>query len=487
MPKTRSRINKKNAVTFKLVHRSQRDPLIADETAPQHVLVECPRRVKEKKSLDLFDQQQQQTSSQSVEQRKTEQRKFGVYYDDDYDYLQHLKATEEFEDEQEWELVKSSVSSNDKSKLLLPSSVFESKYEDDEGMLNKAALPVGPQLDWDPEVVAAMDEDFDFNDPNNQIDDDFVTQAIQTSDEARHDVANDSKEIRSNGVENINQDDKSCNSDSYTDEDSDEGKDLFFEEETKSHFTNYSMTSSIMRRNKGLTLLDDRFETLYETEYGEDTEIGALDAEELNGFIEPNSNLIDQLFDDFDRSNKYTKSQYEVNKSDLLEKLKHIDDGEETVTIEVEESGKNREDRFDCESILSTYSNLYNHPKLIYEPKARSNKLKISSTGMPVGELGKPKLTARNLKELDMIDMPNRNNKSAPSVQSAMSRLSQLSLRPDDETPQERKARKNALKALRKERRMEKKANQDAFKQEHHRQEKEILNVRQNLACVRLV
>ena len=34
----------------------------------------------------------------------------------------------------------------------------------------------------------------------------------------------------------------------------------FAEEETKSRFTNYSMTSSAIRRNDGLTLIDDRFE-----------------------------------------------------------------------------------------------------------------------------------------------------------------------------------------------------------------------------------
>ena len=32
-------IDKKNAVTFHLVHRSQRDPLQADEDAPQRVLL----------------------------------------------------------------------------------------------------------------------------------------------------------------------------------------------------------------------------------------------------------------------------------------------------------------------------------------------------------------------------------------------------------------------------------------------------------------
>lgn len=41
---------------------------------------------------------------------------------------------------------------------------------------------------------------------------------------------------------------------------------LFMDEETRSRFTNYSITSSVMRRNEQLTLLDDRFEkvSLYE-------------------------------------------------------------------------------------------------------------------------------------------------------------------------------------------------------------------------------
>ena len=37
-------------------------------------------------------------------------------------------------------------------------------------------------------------------------------------------------------------------------------KHLFWEEETKSRFTEYSMTSSVMRRNEQLTLHDERFE-----------------------------------------------------------------------------------------------------------------------------------------------------------------------------------------------------------------------------------
>lgn len=39
---------------------------------------------------------------------------------------------------------------------------------------------------------------------------------------------------------------------------------LFMQEETKSRFTEYSMTSSVIRRNEQLTLLDERFEKVRE-------------------------------------------------------------------------------------------------------------------------------------------------------------------------------------------------------------------------------
>lgn len=33
----------------------------------------------------------------------------------------------------------------------------------------------------DPDIVAAMDEDFDFDDPDNELDDDFVLKANQSA------------------------------------------------------------------------------------------------------------------------------------------------------------------------------------------------------------------------------------------------------------------------------------------------------------------
>lgn len=63
----------------------------------------------------------------------------------------------------------------------------------------------------------------------------------------------------------------------------------------------------------------------------------------------------------------------------------------------------------------------------------------------------------------------------------------QISFRPKDETPEEKKERKRLLREYRRERRLEKKANKDAFKEEKKRQEKILLNNRNNVQGNRIL
>lgn len=42
---------------------------------------------------------------------------------------------------------------------------------------------------------------------------------------------------------------------------------------------------------------------------------------------------------------------------------------EDEVSLEELIVNAREKDKWDCESIISTYSNIYNHPKLISEPK----------------------------------------------------------------------------------------------------------------------
>ncbi|XP_053447263.1 protein LTV1 homolog [Nycticebus coucang] len=469
-------IEKKKAVSFHLVHRSQRDPLAADETAPQRVLLP--------------------TQKINDEERRAEQRKYGVFFDDDYDYLQHLK-----EPSGPSELIPSSTFSahsrrDEKEETLstgikLPSSVFASEFEEDVGLLNKAAPVSGPRLDFDPDIVAALDDDFDFDNPDNLLEDDFILQANKpAAEEEGMDVQKSEDEDEWEDVddeEGGDSDDDDCDSvgpsDSMgplSDEDGmfTPGKPhgtvenhLFWEEETKSRFTEYSMTSSIMRRNEQLTLHDERFEKFYE-QYDDD-EIGALDNAELEGSIQIDSNRLQEVLNDY-----YKEKAENCVKLNTLEPLEDQDlpvneldesEGEEIITVVLEEA----KEKWDCESICSTYSNLYNHPQLIkYQPKPKQ--IQISSkTGIPLNVLPKKGLTAKQAERMQMI-----NGSDLPKVSTQP--------RSKSESKEDKRARKQAIKEERKERRVEKKANKLAFKLEKRRQEKELLNLKKNVEGLKL-
>lgn len=168
-PKGKSKkfIDKKNSVTFQLVHRSQKDPLVADEDAPQRIFmpVEDPQTAKHQKKVEAG-------------KKKEELEKFGIFYDDDYDYMQHLRPVER---SLEWERVENpndnkKETEKEKPKINLPPTVMESEEQEEVGLLNRA-IPTGLRLDLDPDVVAALDDDFDFEDPDNQLEDDFLNLA----------------------------------------------------------------------------------------------------------------------------------------------------------------------------------------------------------------------------------------------------------------------------------------------------------------------
>lgn len=369
-----------------------------------------------------------------------------------------------------------------KVKFNLPSSVFASEVEEEVGMLNKAAPVSGPQLHLDSDLVAAMDEDFDYDDPDNMLEDNFIelAQGVAPSEE-------------------MNEEDE----DNYIDSDFDGTEDeehTFEKEETKSRFTNYSVTSSVIRRNDQLRLLDDRFEKMFE-EYDEN-EIGALDTEEIEGYVPENSDILLQYAEEFERDQKKEFLDKEKMTEKVMECVELLNDEEEFEYVQVKEKPK-----WDCETILSTYSNLYNHPKLIKEPPKKSNKIKIDKrTGIPKDVIDSNKLTAKALNRLDQ-ENTGYQPKGPKSVagkfstsntltlfdwnrnlgQSVISQLSALSIRNKNETPEEKRDRKMALKEYRRERRLEKKQNSEAFKDEAKRQVKISINNRNNVQGNRIL
>ena len=415
-------IDKKKSVRFHLVHRGQRDPLQADSEAPEMVL----QAVNDRKEVD----------------NKEEEKKFGIYFDDEYDYLQHLKPRGDGVLVMADEPGPSSKTPAFKEigGIKLPTEVLPSEFEEEEGMLEKGVLPRGPQPNWDPDIVEALDDGLDLDDPSNILEDDFIMMA--------------------NGEEgpSMEQTNDYDSDDSYSDRDfgsddfgSDAGSfDKFGYEETKSRFTNYSMTSSVIRRTEGLQLIDDQFEKVME-EYDDEC-IGGLDEddEDGDGVAKQEHILIEQAVEELDVT--HDKANLEAEK--MMNVMDDDDNENDDNAEEFEKYAEPEKEKWDCESIISTYSNLYNHPKLITEPK-------------PI------KLTKRLAIPTDVLKKRNQvdNTETDRNVLIETEKVNN-NIRNKNETKEEKKLRKVAIKEERRNRRVEKKANKLAFKDEQKIQER---------------
>lgn len=103
------------------------------------------------------------------------------------------------------------------------------------------------------------------------------------------------------------------------------------------------------------------------TNYYGETEIGALECEDIEGHIAPDSELMIQYAEKMAEEQRLNRPLLEPE-GDSRAYLRHEectdDDNEELVPLEIPQDSK---ERWDCESVLSTYSNLYNRPKIIAE------------------------------------------------------------------------------------------------------------------------
>eukprot|EP01123_Difflugia_compressa_P006988 TRINITY_DN1941_c0_g1_i1.p1 TRINITY_DN1941_c0_g1~~TRINITY_DN1941_c0_g1_i1.p1 ORF type:complete len:148 (+),score=50.52 TRINITY_DN1941_c0_g1_i1:3-446(+) len=125
-------------------------------------------------------------------------------------------------------------------------------------------------------------------------------------------------------------------------------------------------------------------------------------------------------------------------------------EGEEDELLE-EITLKDKRSQWDCESIVSTYSNLYNHPAVIGAPE---NRIKLNKRGFP--DI-KPK---EEEEEEEEEDEEEKVNSGIP--------------RQRNETLEQKKQRKKAVKEERKLKREQKKDLKVAYKEETIKQQTEV-------------
>ncbi|KAJ8901988.1 hypothetical protein NDN08_004189 [Rhodosorus marinus] len=137
-----------------------------------------------------------------------------------------------------------------------------------------------------------------------------------------------------------------------------------------------------------------------------------------------------------------------------LEDLAENVDGDDERDLEIVEVVKER-DEWDCETVLSTYSNLDNHPKLIAMPAARrkpivlDQKLKAPAEFIPVRGAARQEPDGSTQVQ------------TVPTI---------VQKREKGETPEQRRERKEGVKAAKRDRRNTKKEMRQEFQKESTRQ-----------------
>ncbi|KAJ7103098.1 Low temperature viability protein-domain-containing protein [Mycena belliarum] len=505
---------------FQLVHRSQRDPLIHDSEASQHVLKPVSRKGKSRADLEEIIPESELSTNIG------EASLYGVYYNDsEYNYMQHLRQVGVQEDGVESVLIEApSTSKKGKGKGVtlkdLPDGVLASKLELPRTYESQQAIPAsiaGFQPDMDPhlrQVLEALEDDAFVED---DLEEDFFGQLVGdgergSDDEVHFDfsedgveaaskdeaVSNDNAgwEARFSQFKRVQTGTGSKSDDGYDDSEGGDtvgrlpemsvigGKGKKRRKGT-SDASGYSMSSSSMYRNEALQTLDERFDQMILKEYDED-ENEELSEEELEDDDEAPELITSR--EDFESMMNEFLDDYEILGRKLRPKLEGDSGAEKLNTlrmamgqderVRLERAGEedeaddilmpfdidDRKDRWDCETILSTYSNLENHPRLI---RARDTDLRKKlvpkilldpRTGLPSvvpPDTKGPKPKGRVSFASDSDDTESSDDDGRPRVETVK--------RDRNESKEAKKARKAAVKEERQTRRVEKKATKELF------------------------
>lgn len=508
---TKKRVSFQKGERIVLSERSIRDPLSLDPEAPQHVPI---RQTKQKTS-----------------QERSYEKYLGIEFDDDTDYLRYTKVNPEADlndNDQAGFMTQEEVHNMQLGKDLMGGYVdpevqmmLEDQFdEENEEILNEKYIGVQTMKELE---EAGEGDDFDFD---NLIDNLKNADSDDFADEEKYgDMPQSEENIRimdwmsgessmplpksTPKTRSLNQIPENEEVEEFSD-----GSTIHNDyDDRKTTFTQYSMSSSVMKRSEHLSTIDDTFESVVETLYN-DEDMGDLEFEAEQIYVaseeldEAATYRLLKIHDDQVRENipvhgdeldpaEELKAELNRKTLELQSQQKEVGDnydpGEDL--IREMERGKQPKPQYDCESILSTKSNLYNRPKYVDESKTLlknqknqkiMSKIQLNKMGLPMG----PGASFKQLKKAQQTMDKNNNKTEAGSETDSLNNsgdnmsqmtsltvlLSEASVRNKNETPAERKQRKQLVKELRKARREERKNTRMAFREEGIKQAKAEIN-----------
>ncbi|KAL5546051.1 hypothetical protein UlMin_005738 [Ulmus minor] len=411
--------------------------------------------------------------------------------DDGYNYLSHLREIKNtgggssfYENPKaKRESVPRDVKAFDASRLQISELNEDFNEKSIYGVASKT-VGVRVQKVVDPEVVALLDDSdaSRFGSDVEDLEEDFVVQANRLEDEADVDI--DKRSILNDRFEN-----KYVINKANTSEHLHNAADLNSEDGIRYHMTEANNESGV-EKPRVRRLLDEKFDLLESQEYGTDDDeddYGYIAEEEESLAAKLKNSVID--LDDFELDGNYRApadlihASEEPKSKELLDSARDIihrcidyaekyekDDQHEDVVI-VQESSDESE-VWDCETIVTTYSNLDNHPGKIGAPEVTRRK-KLAETVS--GALNSTNhLISLKGKDMLPVDFLPRGGKPAPEkVKPASLRTEQQKRKQHgQESKEEKKERKAAVKEERREARRVKKEMKGLYKGEAQRAQK---------------
>lgn len=254
----------------------------------------------------------------------------------------------------------------------------------------------------------------------------------------------------------------------------------------------FSMSSSSMFRNEGLRTLDDRFdqvEAMYaDSDDDDDTEEDAELPEEVNDmfdeFLEKYAIVGKKMVTAItrDTADPLDELRTDVAKLQILETVKRQNrearkpNANDMVDLPWPEDIRDRQNKWDCETILSTYSNLENHPRILSIRKTLDSDNGSSAPALkkrkPINKIAIDPRTGFPISVApDSFEETKENGNDSDTTMGEESAPRQQAVgRSRNETPEEKRARKAEVKAERQARRQEKSATRQTFGTERKRQ-----------------
>uniref|UniRef100_A0A7S2S3F4 Low temperature viability protein n=1 Tax=Mucochytrium quahogii TaxID=96639 RepID=A0A7S2S3F4_9STRA len=445
-------IDKKTAFKFNILHRSQQDPEYHREGGSKLVLHPADgATARALKKLGLETGEQADEFNQGLgavtanythdhqaanvkELREVDEHGFPI---DGYDYTKHLAE------------ISGDGMFISKSGESMPSSmvVFPKEKANSSGFsLPSAALASGTEMDrmleaitlkpekMDPDMKALLEEDGEFVatddelEEDDTLEEDFMAQLLDAEANA---PAEEEFDYDAHVARLMAEDDS--DDEEYDDEIPDEDEML------------ERVTQSRPRRD-----IDAHFDTVLENEY-DDNEIGELDHvnfdDRVGGVIDLRSDRVSALVDEFANEKQLdkTRGHHEIGATkdnefvkDRAVKLQQKEEEEATGAADDDIEATKEEmlkrwgyedrprEKWDCETIVSTYSVLDNHPQLI----AAKKKVKKKTSQAP-------------LQEVEQVSDNDDDDIDTPSV---FGDVNSAIPRDKKETPEEKRMRKKNVK-----------------------------------------